>query len=179
MFTWLRQPARPNDTAAELYGAVVAQARNPIFYAEGGIPDTAEGRYELIALHLFLVLERLKRTAKGAEDLRRDLLETFVSDMDDSLREMGVGDLSVPKKVKRATAGLYERGMLYRLALARGEAASEKAISNEIAALAGLDPAVAGRLLGYARASDAHLASLSDETCLKGKVSFPDPNASE
>ncbi len=179
MFTWFRQPARPNDTAAELYGAVVAQARNPIFYAEGGIPDTAEGRYELIALHLFLVLERLKRTAKGAEDLRRCLLETFVSDMDDSLREMGVGDLSVAKKVKRATGGLYERGMLYRLALARGEAASEKAVRNEIAALAGLDLLATGRLLDYARATEAHLASLSDETCLAGKVNFPNPNAPE
>jgi cytochrome b pre-mRNA-processing protein 3 len=175
MFTWFRQPARLDHTAAELYGAVVAQARNPAFYAEGGIPDTAEGRYELIVLNLFLVLERLKRTGQGAEDLSRSLLETFVTDMDDNLREMGVGDLSVAKKVKRAAGGVYQRGALYRRALTQGQGAAARAIAEEVAGAARLDLAAAGRLLGYARAADAHLARLSDEACLAGKISFPSP----
>ena len=175
MFTWFRQPARLSRTATELYGAVVAQARNPAFYADGGIPDTAEGRYELIVLNLFLVLERLNRAGAAAQDLSRRLIETFVTDMDDNLREMGVGDLSVPRKVKRAAGGIYERGALYRRALTRGEAASEQGICQEFAGAARISSEAAVVLLRYARVADGHLAGLSDETCLAGKISFPHP----
>lgn len=102
--------------AGEIYGAIVTQARQGEFYAELGVPDTPSGRYEMVVLHLFLVLERLRHVPQG--DLARRLVEAFVSDMDDSLRELATGDLAVPKKVRKAAAGLYERSMDYRGALA-------------------------------------------------------------
>ena len=117
MLAWLTGLPPSRRTAGELYGRVVAEARRPAFYAELGVPDTPEGRFELIALHLFLVLERLRRDGGAGEALSRHVLEAFVTDMDDCMREMGVGDLTVPKRVKRAAAGFYERAGNYRAAL--------------------------------------------------------------
>ena len=114
MLRWLRQRAETSRKAEELYGSVVAAARQPDFYGALGVPDTPEGRFELVALHLFLALEVLRGKGAAAEALARRTIETFVIDMDDCMREMGVGDLTVPKKVKRAAAAFYERASIYR-----------------------------------------------------------------
>lgn len=108
--------------AGKIYGAVVTQSRQPDFYAALGVADTPVGRYEMLVLHLILVLERLR--AQGVADSRLDrlLVERFVADMDDSLRELATGDLAVPKKVRRAATGLYDRMMDYREGLAAEDA---------------------------------------------------------
>jgi len=117
MLSWWSADRAKRRKAQEIYGAVVAQARHPRFYACHGIPDTPEGRYEMIVLHLFLVLEHLRRAGSAHEELSRMLIETFVTDMDDAMRELGVGDLTVPRKVKAAAAGFYSRSGAYRTAL--------------------------------------------------------------
>ena len=86
--------------AGKIYGAIVTQARRPAFYADLGVPDTPSGRYEMVVVHLVLVLERLRSAPAADADLPRLLVEAFIADMDDSLREMGTGDLTVPKKVR-------------------------------------------------------------------------------
>ena len=122
MLKWFRTRNANTLKAKELYGAVVAAARHREFFAGYGVPDTFNGRYEMIVLVLFQLLERLRVDGAGAggdiEELSRQTLEAFFTDMDDCMREAGVGDLSVPKKVKRAAAGFYERATAYRAALA-------------------------------------------------------------
>src|SRR4051812_8796887 len=119
MLKWFNRRTETGRRARELYGAVVAAARRPIFYGPFGVPDTPEGRYELVALHLFLALEGIQDRCSVAErELVQRVIETFVTDMDDCMREMGVGDLAVGKKVKRAAAGFYERAADYRSGLA-------------------------------------------------------------
>lgn len=118
MRDWLNWPQSARSKALELYGMVVAAARQPAFYGPGRVPDTPEGRFELVALHLFLLAERLTSEKPDGEELARNLIEAFVTDMDDCMREMGVGDLTVPKRVKRAAAVFYERSGVYRGALA-------------------------------------------------------------
>lgn len=116
MFAWLT--SWPNRAkAGELYGAVVTVARTPGYYSIFCVPDTPRGRFEVIALVLFLVLERLKDTPGGMA-LSQAAIEAFITDMDDCMREMGVGDLTVPKKVERAAAAFYDRAKDYRKALA-------------------------------------------------------------
>ena len=140
MLSWLFRSADSRRKAADLYGAVVALARRPDLYETIGIADTPEGRYEALVLHLFLVLERLKAEGVQASAQSQALLEAFVTDMDDNMREMGVGDLSVPRKVKKAAAAFYDRADVYRTAIASG--------SGELAAtLAGLIPARDGQTL--------------------------------
>ena len=106
MLTWLRSRSLSGRTASGLYGSIVAQARQPAFYAGGGVPDTLEGRFGMIVVHMFLVLERLRRDGDNGQVLGRALLEAFATDMDDSMREIGIGDLSVPRRVKKAAAAL-------------------------------------------------------------------------
>lgn len=118
MLQWLRRRAEVARKADELYGRVVAAARQPAFYADFGVSDTPEGRFELVLLHLFLALEAIKDRGREATAIAQRTIETFVVDMDDCMREMGVGDLTVPKKVKKAAAAFYARAARYRQAIA-------------------------------------------------------------
>lgn len=117
--------------AGEIYGVIVTQARQPNFYAELGVPDTPSGRYEMVMMHLFLVLERLRALGSDRSRLPRMLVEAFISDMDDSLRELATGDLAVPKKVRKAATGLYERTVAYRAAVPEGDARALADTFNE------------------------------------------------
>lgn len=174
---WLRKRSPTGKTAANLYGSIVTQARNPAFYKDYGVPDTLNGRYELIVVHMALVLAALTASAeeKSAE-LARALVEHFVTDMDDSLRQLAVGDLSVPKKVKKAAAGLRERSRSYTRALADAGRPDPLApvLNANIFDEATSDTAAAGaaRLANYMRASHARL-TVSSDGMLQG---FADPD---
>ena len=91
---------RTEAPATLLYAKLVAQARQPEFYARCGVPDTVDGRFDLISLHLFLVLHRLKRDRPESADLAQAVFDLMFHDMDQSLREMGAGDLGVGRRVK-------------------------------------------------------------------------------
>ena len=108
-----RKPA----TGQTLYGAIVAAARQRQPYQVWGVPDTVDGRFEMLVLHMYLVLERLPT---DAETLRQSLTDLFFADMDRSLREMGVGDLSVGKKVRKMAEAFYGRATAYTEASASG-----------------------------------------------------------
>ncbi len=108
----------PQDVwARTLYEGVVAQARQPGFYRDCGVPDTVDGRFELIALHTFLVLHRLKADPGDTDALGQALFDIMFKDMDQSLRELGAGDLGVGLRVKRMAQGLYGRIAAYEAGL--------------------------------------------------------------
>ncbi|MFM7084689.1 MAG: ubiquinol-cytochrome C chaperone family protein [Hyphomicrobium sp.] len=117
MFSWFTDLFLPKRRANDLYGAVVAFARTPLFYQDIGVADTPEGRYEILVLHLFLVMERLRSLGVEGERLSQELIDKFVTDIDDNFREMGIGDLSVPRKVKKAAGAFYDRAEVYRAAI--------------------------------------------------------------
>jgi cytochrome b pre-mRNA-processing protein 3 len=112
MLNWLKERQGRARTAQQLYGSIVAQARQPGFYERLGVPDTTRGRFELIALHVALVIHRLQAADTTGADLARSLGETFVVDMDDNMREMSFSDLAVPREVKKAAAALFDRHTL-------------------------------------------------------------------
>ena len=117
MLTRLFQRKRPEAQALELYDAIVAQARRPEFYTDLDVPDTIDGRFEMIAMHAFLVMHRLKTRGTEAEAVSQQLFDTLIADMDRSLREIGIGDLSVPKHIKKMAKGLYGRIVSYEKGL--------------------------------------------------------------
>lgn len=117
MRNWLRSRSQVKRKAGEIYGAVVTQARHPAFYATMGIPDTPAGRYEAVVLHLFLVLEALRKAGAGGARLSQALIEAFAADLDDTTRQLGSSDTAAPRKVRRALAGFYERSALLRAGL--------------------------------------------------------------
>jgi cytochrome b pre-mRNA-processing protein 3 len=114
---WRRR--RPD--AAKLYGAIVAQARLPVFYQSLEIPDTLEGRFVMLSVHLFAVLHRLKREGPAASGLAQALTDRFTADMETVLREIGVGDLAIPKKMRGLAASSAALFQAYEDALPAGE----------------------------------------------------------
>jgi cytochrome b pre-mRNA-processing protein 3 len=116
--------------AAKLYGAIVAQARLPVFYRQLAVPDTLDGRFLVLSVHLFAVLHRLKAEGEAGLDLAQALADQFSMDMETVLREVGFGDLAIPKRVRglaAASAGLlqaYEEAGEERLAATMGQSLS-------------------------------------------------------
>ncbi len=153
---WLRSdPVR--KTAEELYVALVSQARRPEFYNRLGVPDSLDGRFELVVLHAFLVLRRLKSDSRGVETAQA-LVDLFVEDMDASLREMGAGDLGIARRVKTMAQALYGRIAAYEAALAAPEAALAEALRRNLFGTVddpGPDAAVLARFAAYVRRESA------------------------
>jgi cytochrome b pre-mRNA-processing protein 3 len=179
MFQALRPQAALQRKASDIYGAIVTQARHPDFYSRLGVPDTPVGRYEMVVVHLFLVLERLRTDRREADDLARALIETFVADMDDSVREMGTGDVAVGKKVRRAAAGFYERSRDYRAGLEAPDrqelarALARHAYAHESADASGEE------LASYVREATAVLMRHDMAGADAGPIAFPAPVAAE
>jgi cytochrome b pre-mRNA-processing protein 3 len=120
------------STTEKFYGAIVAQARLPVFYRSFGVPDTLQGRFTLLALHLFAVLHRLKSGGPEGSALAQDLVDRFSQDMETVLRELGVSDLRVPQSMRRlaaASKGLFKD---YETALAADQASLAHAIAASL-----------------------------------------------
>ncbi|WP_315720498.1 MULTISPECIES: ubiquinol-cytochrome C chaperone family protein [unclassified Bradyrhizobium] len=160
----------PRGTIEPIYGTIVAQTREPLFYRHLNVPDTVEGRFDLLILHLWLVLRRLRGV--GA-DLSQALFDRFCADMDDNLREMGVGDLTVPKRMQKFGEAFYGRTAAYDLAWSESEARLAEALQKNI--LNGEHPDSAAELAAYAGRAAAHLATLDDNKLLGATWSFPRP----
>jgi cytochrome b pre-mRNA-processing protein 3 len=165
----------PHERAGYLlYGAAVAAARAPYFYqspAAGGlgVPDTLDGRFDLVGLHVFLVIRRL---GAAAPKLAQAVFDAMFNDMDVNLREMGVGDLSVGKKVKVMWEAFHGRSTVYQAALQADDADGlAKALARNV--WRGDAPAgAAATLARLARVQDAHLAAQPVSALEAGRVSF-------
>jgi len=163
--------------AREVYSLIVAKARQPFFYATLDVPDTVDGRFDMIALHAFLVIDRLAKGGAEARDLSQRLFDAMFADMDRSLREMGVGDLSVGKKVRTMTEVFYGRAKAYREALARNDMpALEQALARNIFP-ENFEAASVSALAAYVSAAARLLARLSDAEIIAGRLSFPEPQS--
>ncbi|HLZ06472.1 MAG TPA: ubiquinol-cytochrome C chaperone family protein [Bradyrhizobium sp.] len=172
-FNHFRKPRlAPRGTIEAIYGMIVTQAREPLFYRDLGVPDTVNGRFDLLLLHLWMVLRHL-RTISGGTELAQALFDHFCADMDANLREMAVGDLAVPKKMQALGEAFYGRSAAYDMALADSPEALSLAICKNV--LDGGNIEGARRLAAYALAAMASLDKESDVTRL-GKVwTFPLP----
>ena len=175
----LRPFRRSLDTGniASLYGAIVAQARLPAFYVEFGVPDTIEGRFDLLVLHLVLVLRRLSRAGERGRAVGQQLFDAFCRDLDGNLREMGVGDLAVPKRMRTFGEAFYGRQAAYLAVLeAENPADFENALSRNILQAEGIDHR-AVCLARYGRAAARQLDAQQDAALFGGAMDFPDPEA--
>jgi cytochrome b pre-mRNA-processing protein 3 len=172
-FPLFRREPRGTDTISTLYGMIVAQARLPCFYREYAVDDTVNGRFDLMVLHMALVLEHFAADP-ALRELGQGLFDHFWRDMDHNLREMGVGDLSVPKKMRELGEAFYGRAKAYRAALADAvESALAEALARNI--YGGARPDAARRLAVYMRQLGRDLANQEAGRLAAGILSFPDP----
>jgi cytochrome b pre-mRNA-processing protein 3 len=172
-FNHFRKPRlAPRGTIETIYGMIVTQAREAIFYRDLGVPDTVNGRFDLLLLHMWLLLRRL-RSAKDGTALAQALFDRFCEDMDDNLREMGIGDQTVPKRMRAFGEAFYGRTKAYDQALDEGGEALAAPICRNILNGAAIDRA--GLLAAYARAAEAELSKVSEAALLGGSFCFPSP----
>lgn len=167
---------RPNHQVTDtLYEAIVASARQPRFYSEWEVPDTPLGRFEMLSLHMFLFLERARGGSVALSELAQDLIDEFFKDVDHSLRELGIGDMGVPKRMKKLAKMFYGRAEAYRSALAAGDrAAFAAALARNVTPERDGSWPQAGDLAAYAEHASAFLATQEEAVLLSGRVEFPD-----
>jgi cytochrome b pre-mRNA-processing protein 3 len=170
VFTALNRRRERRVAALAAYARIVERARDPAFYADWGVPDTLDGRFELLALHAFLVLNRLKREP-AASAFAQELFDTMFADLDNALREMGAGDLGVGARVKAMARGFYGRVVAYERGLAE-DGALQAALRRNLFGTArpGEEPLAAAAL--YARRQIAALAAQPLAELLAGAVAF-------
>jgi cytochrome b pre-mRNA-processing protein 3 len=183
-----RQPSR-RRLAEHLYRAVVEQARRPVWYRELGVPDTPEGRFEMIALHVALVLRRLRREGVRGRALGQQLFDAMFVDLDGGLRELGVGDLSVGTYVKRLAGNFYARLAALDESLAGSGDPAAAGGSEEARSLhpmlranvyhdAAPSEAQVAALAGCLVAQDRALAAQDGAGLCAGTIAWGDPSAS-
>lgn len=174
MVSFAFRRASRDPKIAALYGVIVAQARSPIFYRKFGVPDTVPVRIEMIILHLVLVLRRL-RSIPSSRPLAQGVFDIFCRDMDDNFREMGVGDLKVPKEMQAIAGAFYGRAHAYDAAL---DAADHVALTATVARnvfAAPMPSRGASGLAAYMEGVMKHLGRQEDLAILSADVAFPDP----
>ena len=165
----------PRATTIEaLYGAIVAQARLPVFYLAYGIPDTVNGRLDVLMLHLAMVFERLSQGDKEAKAAGQEAFDRFCRDMDDHLREDGISDTKVPKQVRGVAAAFFGRHGAYISALRAGDdAALQTAIGRNV--FEGADAPSVPRLAAYMQTTMAILDGQDPSVIATGKIAWSDP----
>lgn len=167
----------PLKTAADLaYRRVIEQSRAPGFFIAAGVPDTLDGRFELICLHAFLYLHRLKREQRQAAALGQRFFDLMFADFDRGLREMGTGDLSVGREVKRMAQAFYGRIAAYEAGLAAGDdAALLPALARNLYGTAPASPACLTAMAGYLRREADGLQGADPAGLLAGDIAFGEP----
>lgn len=169
-----------NQTIADrIYEQIVASARQPVFFSDWGVPDTPLGRYEALSLHMFLFLHRARGAAGPLERLAQHVTDEFFRDVDHSLRELGIGDLGVPKRIKKLARMFYGRARSY------GEALDDDDRPALAAALArnvrpeAQDWPGAAALADYAFIARDALAAQDEAALLGGSIRYPDAAEAE
>ena len=152
---WWAQGKQNKATAQRLYKALVAQARRPVFYAQYGVPDTVDGRFDNIALHAFMVM----RAVPGMTPrVRQALFDVMFRDFERACREMGIGDLSVPRHVKRMMTAFKGRFFAYEQAVHDPKMMREALARNLYRKVENVDIHHVNAVAGYVMASLSALA---------------------
>lgn len=175
IFARFRRKSR-SESIDLLYDAIVAQARLPVFYSDYRVPDTIDGRLDMIMLHTVLLLNRVSRGDEALRALGQAVFDRFCADMDDNLREMGIGDFAVPKTMQRIAGAFYGRAKTYEAVLGGDDSAAlVEALRRNIYVGRSDAEQAAQQLSRYALDAVRQLRDCTVEALLAGQLSFPVP----
>jgi cytochrome b pre-mRNA-processing protein 3 len=170
---------RREDPAEEatlrLYSAVVEQARDPVFYAHLAVPDTVNGRFDMMVIHAMLVLRRLREGGAEAERVGKSLLELLFRDMDRSLREMGVGDMGIGRHIKRMAKALFGRAQAYEAGLDGDDEALSAALKDNLYRQSQPSDAQLAGMGEYLRRAAHHVGGASIPEIIAGRIDLDVP----
>ena len=161
------------DVVDRLYERIVAAARQPAFYSHWSVPDSPLGRFEMLSLHMFLFLHRCRGDGAVLRDIAQQLTDEFFTDVDHSLRELGIGDTGVPKRMKKLAKMFYGRAQAYGEALDAGDAAAlARALARNVMPEMAEWPEAA-LLAAYVMEANSALSAQPAEEIAAGRVEFP------
>jgi cytochrome b pre-mRNA-processing protein 3 len=162
--------------AETAYRRIIDHARDPAFFTGFGVPDTIDGRFEMICLHAFLYLYRLKSDRPRSAALAQAFFDAMFADFDRGLRDLGTGDLSVGRQVKRMAQGFYGRVQAYEGGLAQDGAALAAALARNVFGTTGQSATASTALAGWVRCAATALATQRFEELCAGAIRFPPPS---
>ncbi len=163
------------EATLRLYGTVVAKARDPVFYAGLAVPDTVNGRFDMVVIHAMLVLRRLRGEGVHADVTGKALLELLFSDMDRSLREMGVGDMGLKHHIKRMAKAMFGRAQAYEAGLDGEASALIEALKDNLYRHTQANADQITRMADYLRRAAHHVAGESVAEIIAGNVNLNVP----
>lgn len=158
--------------AQEFYVALVTQARQPEFYTQLEVPDTLDGRFDMITLHMYLLLDRLKASHNPQKQLMRMISEAYFADMSRSLREMGVGDIGVMHRIKKMASAFYGRMDAYTKAKTDNNALHMALRRNVYGTKGNVNQESLEKLAIYVRSSEKRLAEIADDQLTTSNLAF-------
>ncbi len=171
MFAFFKKQSPEKNVAVLLYRSIVNQARQPVFYTSCAVPDTMEGRFEMLVLHAFLVWDRLQVREEQGAKIAQALFDAMFRDVESGLREMGIGDMGLPRRMKRMMALYKGRAIAYQGAM--GDRESLCLLLNR-ALYAGEKKVESERLAVYMEDNQVALAAQEDANIGAGRITFKD-----
>lgn len=172
---WM-QKARRNRWAVErLHRSILTQSLRPDFYEEPGARDNFSGRFEMTSLHAALAFRRLRRIGGAGRDMAQACFDALFDGFDEALRDIGTGDLTVGKKIRKMGEAFYGRAKAYDEAL--GSETPRQALEAALARNLGLSGEASAIFADYVKAVEETLARHTDESLLSGDVNWPKPPA--
>jgi len=163
--------------AVALYRSIVEQSRLPVFYEDAGVADTPDGRFDMVALHAWLVMRRLRADGAASKELSQALFDLMFADMDQNMRELGVGDHGMPKRMNKLAESYYGRVAAYDEGLeAADDGALGDALRRNLFRKTTPSDTQVSRMAGYVRSQWAHVEAQPGESLLAGGVDFLAPS---
>ncbi|MEQ8344595.1 MAG: ubiquinol-cytochrome C chaperone family protein [Sneathiellaceae bacterium] len=177
VLTGFKRRAAMEEASYSLYRTAIEQARLPLFYRAFAVEDSVDGRFDLLTLHVYLILRRLRQQDAVGQDLGQRLFDLMFADMDQNLRVMGVSDMRVGKRVKAMAQAFYGRVAAYDAGLGLDGAPATGDLADAVRrnVYRGAEHAPAVALAAYMRRCDAVLQGQDDAALSAGTVVFPDP----
>lgn len=173
MLAFLKKKTPHADPAKRAYAQMLQRTRAPVFYTTYGVPDSFDGRFDLLLVHLFIVIDRLAGEGEEAREFNQALFDVTFADMDQTLREMGIGDMGVPKHQRRMMKGFNGRMHAYAEALKQGEGAFAIALRRNLyGTIEDTEVPDIQKIMRYIRESMAVMAKKPVSDILNGEVAF-------
>lgn len=175
MMNWIRERKQRRELSVRLLGVVIDQARRPAFYTNYGVPDTMLGRYEMVCLHAYLLLRRLKRVGGQGPRIAQMLHDQIFDDFDVALREAGLGDMGIGKRMKKLARNLHGRISAYERGLAEGDVEMAEALRRNLYASTEPTDAEVTAMIAYMRRARAEVDVCAPDALWDARPVFPDP----
>jgi cytochrome b pre-mRNA-processing protein 3 len=179
IFRLFRKKNNNQAIVARQYAHITQAARRPVFYSDMGVPDTVLGRFELLTVMLILYFRRTAQSAQSGQEIAQEIIDCFFEDIDHSIRELGVGDVGVPKRVKKFARMYYGRLEAYAAALDQDDAVVLQAALRRNIRPDEVDAPDMAALAHYMMDAETKLKAQSEDVVASGDVDLPEPNQSE